>query len=308
MRLHELLNEPSTMNDMTSRRKFLTQAGLLSAGVLIAPQLLSAKASNSKIVGLQLYSLREQLPKDVKGVIAKVAAAGYKNVETFGYSKKNGFWGLDAKAFSDLLKANGLSTASGHFGMDQYFVEGKTDDLESYIEAANITGMSYVIVPSINGEVLKSADEFKTVAEKMNKAAELCKKSGLKLGYHNHNFEWKPIDNTTFYDVLLKETDPELVHMEMDIYWVVRAGQDPVKLFEQHPGRFALCHLKDMDKTNHNLNTEIGKGTIDFKTILSNAKLAGLKHFIVEQENYINIDPYISITESAAYVKNVLKV
>lgn len=293
---------------MTSRRKFLAQAGLLSAGALIAPQLLSAKASSSKIVGLQLYSLREQLPKDVKGVIAKVAAAGYKNVETFGYSKKNGFWGLDAKAFSDLLKANGLSTASGHFGMDQYFVEGKTDDLESYIEAANITGMSYVIVPSINGEVLKSADDFKAVAEKMNKAAELCKKSGLKLGYHNHNFEWKPIDNTTFYDVLLKETDPELVHMEMDIYWVVRAGQDPVKLFEAHPGRFALCHLKDMDKTNHNLNTEIGKGTIDFKTILSNAKLAGLKHFIVEQENYINIDPYISITESAAYVKNVLKV
>jgi sugar phosphate isomerase/epimerase len=291
---------------MTTRRDFLTQAGLLSAGLMIAPQLLSAKGT--KVVGLQLYSLRDQLPKDVKGVIAKVAAAGYKEVETFGYSQQNGFWGLDAKAFSSLLKANGLKTPSGHFGLDEYFVHGKTTDLESYIDAANATGMTYVIVPSINGEVLKSADQFKEVAEKLNKAAEMCKKSGLQLGYHNHNFEWKPIDGTTFYDTILKETDPKLVHMEMDIFWVVRAGQDPVKLFKQHPGRFALCHIKDRDKKQTDLNTEIGKGSIDFKTILSHAKLAGLKHFIVEQENYINIDPFVSIAESAAYVKNVLHV
>jgi sugar phosphate isomerase/epimerase len=293
------------MNNQT-RRKFLTQAGVITAAAMIAPKLLSAKAGH--VAGLQLYSLRDQLPKDVKGYIAKVAEAGYKEVEPFGYTKKNGFWGLDAKAFSNLLKQNGLTTASAHFGMDQYFVEGKTDDLQTYIEAANITGMSYVIIPSINGEVLKSADQFKQVAEKMNKAAEICKKSGLKLGYHNHNFEWKPVDGTTFYDVVLKETDPALVHMEMDIYWVVRAGQDPIKLFQQHPGRFALCHLKDMDKTNHNLNTEVGNGAIDFKKILSYKKLAGLQHFIVEQENYTNIDPIVSITKSADYVKNVLKV
>ena len=187
---------------------------------MIAPKLFAAKPD--RVIGLQLYSLRDQLPADVKGWIGKVAAAGYKNVEPFGYSKQDGFWGLDAKAFSALLKANGLSTASGHFGMDQYFVEGKTDDLESYIEAANITGMSYIIVPSVNEEVLKSADQFKMVAEKMNKAAEICKKSGLKLGYHNHNFEWAPVDGTTFYDVLMANTDPALVHMEMDIFWVVR--------------------------------------------------------------------------------------
>ncbi|WP_428330823.1 TIM barrel protein [Mucilaginibacter sp.] len=291
---------------MTTRRKFLKQAGLISAGAMIAPNLLSAKAG--KVVGLQLYSLRDQLPKDPKGVIAKVAAAGYKEVEPFGYSKQNGFWGMDAKAFSGLLKDNGLTTPSAHFGMDEYFVHGKTGELETYIDAANITGMTYVVVPSINGEVLKSKDQFKMVAEKMNKAAELCKKSGLKLGYHNHNFEWKPIDGTTFYDTILNETDPALVHMEMDIFWVVRAGQDPVKLFETHPGRFALCHIKDRDKTQTDLNTEIGKGSINFKGILSHAKLAGLKHYIVEQENYINIDPFVSIAESAAYVKNTLHV
>jgi len=294
---------------MSTRRKFLTQAGLISAGMMIAPELMSAKPE-ARVVGLQLYSVRDQLPKDVKGWIAKVAAAGYKEVEPFGYSKKGGFWGLDAKAFSNLLKANGLKTASGHFDMDEYFVHGKTNDLESYIEAAKVTGMQYIIVPSVNEEVLKTADQFKMVAEKMNKAAEICKKSGLRLGYHNHNFEWRPVDGTTFYDVLMKNTDPALVHMEMDIFWVVRAGQDPVKLFHQHPGRYALCHIKDRDKTHTDLNTEIGKGSIDFKTILSNSniKLSGLRHFIVEQENYINIDPALSIKQSCDYCKNVLHV
>jgi sugar phosphate isomerase/epimerase len=144
----------------------------------------------------------------------------------------------------------------------------------------------------------------------MNKAAEICKKSGLMLGYHNHNFEWRVVDGTTFYEVLLENTDPALVHLEMDIYWVVRAGQDPVKLFEKYPGRYALCHIKDMDKANHNLNTEIGKGAIDFKAILTekNIRLSGLKYFIVEQENYIDIDPFVSIKESCDYCKNVLKV
>ena len=294
---------------MSTRRKFLTQAGLISAGMMIAPELMSAKPEH-RVVGLQLYSLRDQLPKDVKGWIAKVAAAGYKEVEPFGYSKKGGFWGLDSKAFSILLKTNGLKTASGHFDMDEYFVQGKTNDLESYIEAANVTGMQYIIVPSVNEEVLKTADQFKMVAEKMNKAAEICKKSGLKLGYHNHNFEWRPVGGTTFYDVLMKNTDPALVRMEMDIFWVVRAGQDPVKLFHQHAGRYALCHIKDRDKTHTDLNTEIGKGSIDFKTILSsgNIKLSGLQHFIVEQENYINIDPALSIKQSCDYCKNVLKV
>ena len=291
---------------MNTRRKFLKQAGVISAGALLAPQLL--RAQNSEVVGLQLYSLREQLPADVKGVIAKVAAAGYKDVEPFGYSKERGFWGLDAKQFSDLLKDNGLKTVSAHFGMDEYFVQGKTTAFESYIDAANATGMTYIIVPSINGEVLKSAEEFKMVADKMNKAAEICKKHGLKLGYHNHNFEWKPVEGTTFYDVLLNNTDPSLVSMEADLYWVVRAGQDPVKLFEAHPGRFVLCHIKDRDKTNPNINTEIGKGSIDFKSIFSHRKVAGLKHFIVEQENYIDIDPYVSIAESSAYCKNVLHV
>lgn len=291
---------------MTTRRTFLTQAGLLSAGAMLAPHLLSAKPI--KNVGLQLYSLRDQLPKDVSGVIAKVAAAGYKEVEPYGYSKKGGFWGLEPKAFSDLLKANGLTTPSAHYDMNQYLGSGKTENLEAYIEAAHATGQSHIIIPSINGEFIKTVDECKAVADKMNKAAEILKKEGLKLGYHNHNFEWRPIGNTTFYDTVIDNTDPKLVAMEMDIYWVVRSGKDPLDLFAKHPGRFEFVHVKDMDKTKSNLNTEIGKGTIDYVKILSKAKQGGVKHFIVEQENYINIDPYVSIAESAKYVKDKVSI
>lgn len=292
---------------MTNRRTFLAQAGLASAALMVTPKLLSA-AGARLTPGIQLYSLRDQLPKDVKGVIEKVAKAGYKEVETFGYSKQGGYWGLDAKAFNSLLKANGLITASGHYDLNSFFVEGKKEELNSYIEAAKITGQSYIIVPSIDGSILKSKSDFEKVAANLNKAAEICKGAGLKLGYHNHNFEWKPADGTTFYDTILKETDPALVHMEMDIFWVVRAGQDPIKIFAKHPGRFALVHIKDRDKTNTDINTEIGKGSIDFKTIIPKAKAAGVTHFIMEQENYINIDPYVSIKESCDYMKNTLHV
>jgi sugar phosphate isomerase/epimerase len=291
---------------MTTRRTFLAQAGLVAAGVMMKPNFLSAK--NKSVAGLQLYSLRDQLPTDVKGVIAKVSKAGYKEVETFGYNKETGYWGLHSKDFGQLLKDNGLTSPSGHYGLDQYFGDGSTDDLKTYIEVANIIGQTHIIIPSLNHNFIKTVDDCKGVAEKMNKIAEICKASGLKLAYHNHNFEWHPVGDTTFYDVVLNNTDPKLVDMEMDLYWVVRAGQDPIAIFEKHPGRFAFVHIKDRDKTNSNLNTEIGNGDIDFKKILSKAKLGGIKHFIVEQENYTNIDPYVSITQSASYLKNTLHV
>ena len=292
---------------MTTRRKFLAQAGLATAGVLVAPSLLKAVSIHKP--GIQLYSLRDQLPKDVKGVIGKVAKAGYKEVETFGYDAKTGYWGLHSKDFAKLLKDNGLSSPSGHYGLDSFFGKGDTDDLKRYIEVAKTIGQSYIIIPSLNGEFIKTVDECKSVAGKMNKAADLLKTSGLKLGYHNHNFEWKPLGGgATFYDTILKETDPKLVHMEMDIFWVVRAGQDPVKILEKHAGRFAFAHVKDRDKVKTDLNTEIGKGSIDFKTIIPKAKAAGVRHFMMEQENFTDIDPFVSITESCSYMKNTLKI
>lgn len=288
---------------MTNRRTFLGQAGLLGAAMLLRPDLSSAKGVSK--VGLQLYSLRDYLPKDVKGVTEKVAKAGYKEVETYGYSKQNGFWGLDAKAYSQLLKANGLVSPSGHYGIESYFRDGSDKEINEAIEAAKTIGSTYVILPWMGGELIDTVDKCKAMAQKFNQAGELVKKAGLKFGYHNHNFEWKPVGDTSFYDVLLKETDVNLVTLELDLYWVYRSNLDPVKMLTEHPNRFKLVHVKDADKANKELNTEIGKGLIDYKAIFAAAQKAGIKHFIVEQENFTNIDPYVSISESISYVKTL---
>jgi sugar phosphate isomerase/epimerase len=288
---------------MTNRRTFLGQAGLLGAAMLLRPDLSSAKGVSK--VGLQLYSLRDYLPKDVKGVTEKVAKAGYKEVETYGYSKQNGFWGLDAKAYGQLLKANGLVSPSGHFGIESYFRDGTDKDLNEAIEAAKIIGSTYVILPWMGGDLIDTVDKCKAMAQKFNAAGELIKKAGLKFGYHNHNFEWKPVGDTSFYDVLLKETDVNLVTLELDLYWVYRSNLDPVKMLTENPNRFKLVHVMDADKANKELNTEVGKGLIDYKAIFAAAQKAGIKHFIVEQENFTNIDPYVSIGESISYVKTL---
>ena len=152
----------------------------------------------------------------------------------------------------------------------------------------------------------QNIDDYKKIAQKVNEAAELCKKSGIKLAYHNHDFEFKDYDGTTGYDILLKETDKNLVHFELDLYWVVRAGKDPLQLFKENSGRFTMWHVKDMDKENKDWNTEIGNGSIDFKTIFANAKLSGMKRFFVEQETNYVPNPLGSIATSYNYVNKNL--
>jgi sugar phosphate isomerase/epimerase len=312
---------------MNKRRSFLRHAGLLSAGVFLTPAIISCSsntetqeettadtatetgagaATASTALGLQLYSLRDQISKDVKGVIAKVAEAGYKKVETYGYSKENGFFGLQASAFSDLLKSHNLTTPSGHYGLDDFIASGNTDMLNAYIEAANATGQTYITVPYLGDKLRTSADDYKNVAAKLNQAAEICQKSNLKLAYHNHDFEFKQFGNTTGYDILLQETDPELVKFEIDLYWAYRAEKDPAAMMEQHPGRFVMWHVKDMDKNDPKLNTEIGSGSIDYKSLFDKAH-ASAEHIFVEQENFAaNMDPYQSIKQSHDYIANTL--
>ncbi len=289
---------------MTQRRDFLKQAGLLSAISLVKPGLLFAAPVPLK-VGLQLYTLRDYIGKDVKGVLAKVAKAGYQEVETYGYSKEGRFWGLNAKEFKSVLASHGLTTSSGHYGMDDFIRDGNQEAFKSYIEAAKDCGQTYIVVPHLGEKLRATTDDFKSVADKLNKAGEICKASGLKLGYHNHDFEFKPVGGVSLYDVLLKETEPALVDFELDLYWVVRAGLDPIKLIEAHPKRFTMWHVKDMDKAQPEHNTEIGAGTIDFKKIFQHAKTSGLKHIFMEQE-YFAIDAYQSIAQSAAYMKKNL--
>ncbi|HEY0175010.1 MAG TPA: TIM barrel protein, partial [Pedobacter sp.] len=168
---------------MNSRRNFIKMAGLAAAGAAIAPSF--AFAAPAKTVGIQLYSLRVELPKDVHGTIAKIAEAGYKEVETFGYSVKDKFWGLDPKAFKKLLSANGLTAPSGHYGMDKFMTDGNAEELKTYIEAANTIGSSYIVVPYLGENLRKTPDDWKKLAAKLNEASVICKASGLKLGYHN---------------------------------------------------------------------------------------------------------------------------
>ncbi|GAC1383034.1 MAG: hypothetical protein NVSMB30_30610 [Hymenobacter sp.] len=222
---------------MNQRRNFLKQAGLLSALSLLRPGALLARPSTLK-VGLQLYTLRDYIGKDVKGVLAKVAHAGYNEVETFGYSPQSHFWGLTPKEFKATLAGYGLTTSSGHYEMSSFFGEGNSDALKAYLEAAATCGQTYIVVPHLDEKLRKTPDDFKAIAEKVNQAGEMCKAAGLRLAYHNHDFEFKPVAGTTLYDVLLRETQPSLVDFELDLYWVVRAGQDPIKLIEAHPKRF----------------------------------------------------------------------
>ncbi|CAM4143420.1 Tat (twin-arginine translocation) pathway signal sequence [Pedobacter westerhofensis] len=302
---------------MSNRRNFLQQAGIAAAAAILSPSVLSSAMAAEKLpshkVGIQLYTLREQLLKDVKGTISKVAKIGYDQVETFyGYPGPNaapGFWGLDAKAFKSLLTANHLSSPSGHYNANSYFIEGGNDEtIKQYIEVAATVGQKYFVIPSIPHDPAKAStsDYFKEIAAKFNHAAGLCKNHGLKLGYHNHNFEFTDLGNgVTPFDILLKETDPSMVSFELDLFWAVNAGVNPLEMFKLHPGRFKMWHVKDMDKADKKVFTEVGTGSIDFKSIFKQAKLSGMEYLFVEQD-VIKIDPYQSITKSINYIKKDL--
>ena len=290
---------------MNSRRTFLKHTGLLAAAVAVTPSFACTPVAK-KPIGLQLYSLRDIIKNDIKGIIAKVAAIGYKEVETYSYTAKDGFWGLDAKAFAALLKQHGMTSPSGHFGMDDFMSGNGTDALKSYIEAANILGSEYVTVPWLGAKIRQNADDYKKIAAKLNEAGTLCKASGLRLAYHNHDFEFAKIGDTTGYNIMLNETDKKLVDFELDLYWVVRSGNDPLALFKAHPGRFTMWHIKDMDKAKNSVNTEIGQGAVDFKSIFKGAKQAGVKHYFVEHEFNYKPDELGSIKTSFDYVNTQL--
>lgn len=285
---------------MISRRIFVQQAGLITAGILIKPSILLSKPHQK--VGLQLYSLRNLISKDVRGTIKKVADIGFLEVETYGYSTGNGFWGLTIKEFKNLLKSHNLKSPSGHYDFDPYLREGEVDSLKVNIETANRIGQKYLTVPFLNPLLRTNLDSYKTLAEKLNRAAILTKEAGLQLVYHNHDFEFMDFNGTSGYDILLQETDPSEIKFELDIYWTVRAGKDPIALFEQNPGRFSMWHVKDMDKLDKSF-TEVGAGSIDYKEIFTKAKLSGMKHYFVEQD-IIKIDPYVSISQSFQHIKN----
>jgi sugar phosphate isomerase/epimerase len=289
---------------MIKRRTFLINGGLALSSLAIAPSF--AFAAKKKNIGLQLYTLREALPKNVKGVLKQISAAGFNEVETYGFSIKEGFFGTSPKDFKAIASDNGLIVPSGHYDFSSFVKEGSSDFLKASIEAANTLGSHYLTVPWLDESVRKSADDYKKIAFKLNEAAVLCQDAGIKLAYHNHDFEFKTFGNTTGYEILLKETDTKLVNFELDLYWVVRSENDPLKLFKDNPGRFKMWHVKDMDKLKREWNAEIGKGSINFKTIFAEAKKSGMEHFFVEQESNYVPNPIESVKISCDFVSKHL--
>jgi len=287
------------------RRAFLKQSTILSAGIMAMPGMAFSKVPK---IGLQLYTLRDIISKDVPGVLSQVCKAGYGEVEMYGLSAGNTFFGKTVKEIAALLKTNNLTSPGGHYMPDKFLFEnGNGDDVKNLCDVANELGNRYVIIPWLSAEKRKNTDQYKALAERLNKAGEICKKANLQLAYHNHDFEFADLGGGHGYDILLNNTDRDLMKMEMDLYWVVKAGHDPIELFNAHPGRFHLWHVKDMSKTNNTQNTEIGNGTLDFDKIFRSAKLAGVKHFIVEQETNYSPDYFGSITISNKEVKKLLR-
>jgi sugar phosphate isomerase/epimerase len=289
---------------MISRRTFMINSSLATAAVLAMPSL--AFSTNKKEIGLQLYTLRDELPKDVKSTLEKVALAGYKNVETYGFSIKDQFWGLSAIELKKILDANGLKAMSGHYNLGSFLADGNTTEIPAAIEAAKTLKSEYLTIPWVDEPYRRNIEDYKKIAARLNELGKICADAGLKLAYHNHDFEFQKHDGITGYEILLKETDKSLVHFELDLYWVVRSGNDPIKLFKENKGRFAMWHVKDMSKTNPAENTEIGSGSIDFKVIFKEAKQSGLKYFFVEQENNYKGNAFESIKTSSDFITKKL--
>ena len=245
--------------------------------------------------------------KTPKAVLAQVAAAGYKEVEMFGLSADTKFFGLTVPEFAEALKVNKLTSPSGHYMPEKFMYDnGSDDEVKRLCDVGHMLGHEYIVIPYLPEERRKTIEQYKVLSYRMNSAGMICKAAGLQLAYHNHDFEFADHDGQKGYDIILKSTDPSLVKMESDLYWMVRAGYDPIELFKANPGRFPMWHVKDMDKMDRTKNTEVGNGSIDFKNIFKNVSLAGAKHFYMEQENNYQPDIVGSMTESSKYMRKKL--
>lgn len=282
------------------RRKFIDTVVRGAVGVWgglhLAPSGFGNAANPmSKIenIGLELYTVRNQLKADFDGTLAKVAAIGYKEVEFAGY-----FDHTPAQVKAALAK-NKLSAPAAHVQL--IMMQG---NWEKTVEIARAIGHRYLVLAYLPPSERKSLDDYKRLAETLNRAGETCRKAGLQLAYHNHSFEFEALAGEIPYDVLLKATDAKLVKMELDLYWIIKAKQPPETYFARYPNRFRLVHVKDMDNTAKQFFTEVGRGVMDFKRLLAQAKKAGVEHYFVEQDECPG-PPFDSIQISFDYLRRL---
>jgi len=328
-----------------NRRKFLRNTGLLAATPLIANQLWSCTPSSKteekstdstataslvsepsvKEFGIQLWTVKEDLAKDPKGVLTALAGYGYKQIESF-QGDKGVFWGMTAKEFKSLLDGVGSKIVSTHCNPDYTMKKEKEGEFKKLVDDAASIDMKYLINPFLGDylNVLKTADDWKKAADGLNRQGEIASKAGLRVAYHNHHFEFKKFaDGSSPETVLLDNTDPNLVDFEADLYWVVTAGEDPEAWLRKYKNRFRLVHVKDRYKDDKAKEIEskektidpfwgvgasciVGTGKIDFPKILNTARENGVDYFIVEQERFDGTTPMKAAEADATYMKNLV--
>jgi sugar phosphate isomerase/epimerase len=277
------------------RRTFV---GSMTAAAVMSHFGWAASEHRIEKIGLELYTVRDALGKDFEGTLAQVAKVGYKEVEFAGFFAHLPEFNPSPKRTREILDADGLSAPATHVPYSALSLE----NWPKVLEASKILGHEYIVNPSIDREVLKQSDGWKRAAQTFNRAGEESQKAGIQFAYHNHVEEFKPTaDGKLPYDILLSESDPNLVKMEMDLGWAHEARVDPLKYFAQYPGRFPVVHVKDFDKND--MMTEVGSGVIDWKGIFAKSELGGIKHYFVEHDNPML--PFTSIEKSYQYLKQL---
>ncbi|GAA4806655.1 sugar phosphate isomerase/epimerase [Olivibacter ginsenosidimutans] len=322
---------------MIPRRTFIKHSGAALGALFIGNTLWTSctKRAQEEKIGLQLFTMRDDLAANAKQTLMKIANIGYGHVETFyDYTtdKDSGkYWGLSTADLKTILEDNGLKTYSGHYQLNDFLTMGKGQDdaLKQQAEIALALGQQYLVIPVPPMDLIDklTLQDFQFMADQLNKGGEYCKSVGLKIGYHNHFWEFRSYgkDKQKGYEVLLNNTDADLVAFELDMFWAIKSGAHPLDLFQQYPKRFEMWHVKDIDKSkpeiivgdgkdsipsldvlNNIKFTEVGTGTVDYKAIFKQANEAGLKHFFIEQDGIYMKNHFESIRNSFNYVKQQL--
>jgi sugar phosphate isomerase/epimerase len=267
-------------------------------------------------IGVQLYTIRDAMQQDFEGSLARVARIGYREVELAGFSQTSqgavAFWSKTPQEIRSILHRHELSSPAAHVSFECL----DSNLFPKVVDAAYAIGNRYIVMPWIDERYRRQADFWKQAADIFNCSGEICKKAGMQFAYHNHWFEFLPVNAKLPYDILLESCDPDLVKMQLDICWICVTGNDPIQYFNRYPKRFPLLHVKDIKKYpkvtaggfqnfGDSLSdmTEVGSGIIDWKNIFSHAGKAGAKYFIVEHDKPAK--PFESITGSYAYLEKL---
>jgi sugar phosphate isomerase/epimerase len=298
----------------SSRRTFIKSSALTIAAASMFGENLLASKKQEKFLGLQLYSVREDMKKDPAGTLKLVQQIGYQYVEHANYGNRK-FYGYSATDFKKLLDDLGLKMRSGHTKMSkQDWDESKQDFSDSWkytVEDAATVGQQYVISPFMDDDMRKTYDDFMHYMGIFNKSGELCKKSGMKFGYHNHAFEFDTsLNGVNIYDLIMKNTDPALVAQQLDMGNLYNGGAKAIDVVTKFPGRFELMHVKDeilapSGGEEKYQSTVLGTGIVGTKQIVDiGVKSGGTSYFIVEQESFQNITPLQGVKQDYGIMKN----